>query len=153
LETVGRQAEASGGYFEGSEAIPALDLPDPDDTVVGSGKDALTVGAECDRSCGLSLTEGEDPSRNPTEGDRRHRRRRHGGAAGLPKLQILLGAPLDVLELRERFLDRCVIEPQRNETALLVERVAEAKGVALETSPLGLECVPRDAEHEYPRPL
>ena len=72
---------------------------------------------------------------------RDHRYRRPDrAAAGFTQPQICkfvaCRAPIDILELCERPLDRRTAGPQRNEAALLIQRVAKSKFASFQLRPI-----------------
>jgi len=73
--------------------------------------------------------------------------------AGFAQLRILLLAllrpPVDVTELPQRAFDGGRVEPQRNEAALLAQRIAKPERVALQLRPVGAKRLRRHAEHHH----
>ena len=56
---------------------------------------------------------------------------------------------MNVEELRERAFAGSGIQPQGNETALLVQRIAKPECVRLQLRPVGAESICRHAEHKH----
>ncbi len=81
--------------------------------------------------------------------------RRFLRAAGFEEFGILLLArlrqPVDGEELRQRACDFGLVEPQGDEAALSVERVAVTKRVAFELRPIRAERIGRQAQHQDAR--
>jgi len=79
----------------------------------------------------------------------------NGWPYGIEKLcKFLLAAllsPINKKKLRQRVLDRGVIESQRDETAIVVQRVSKTKRTGLQFRPIRAECIRRHAENENPR--
>ena len=73
-------------------------------------------------------------------------------AAGFKELRVFLLAvfrePIDVEELREGAFGGSLVEAQRDEAALFVERVAETERASLQMYPAEAEGVGRQAEGE-----
>jgi hypothetical protein len=62
-------------------------------------------------------------------------------------------APVDVKELRQGAFDGGVVEPQGNEAALPIQRVAKPERAGLQLRPVRLERLGRHAEHQHARVL
>jgi hypothetical protein len=140
--------------FECAQAVSRLHVPQPHDIVTGTGEDALSIQTERNGTEERRVVELESFFCNlPTHGLCCRRWRLRWRPAGFEELRILLltvlRKPVDVQELRQGAFDGGFVEPQGNEAALLVQRVAKAVRIALQLRPVGTERLRRHAEHEH----
>ncbi len=150
--------DAAGVAFQHAPAAARLHLPQPHGSVIGRGERALAVGTPRNALDAAGVAERDDVHNESFAcqslligGSPRQ------WAAGVQELGVFLLAkcrpPVQVQELRQRAPDRRVVEPQRDEPALLVQRVAKPERASLQLCPVRPERLRRHAEHQHARVL
>ena len=66
---------------------------------------------------------------------------------------VRLGPPVDVFQTPQRGGDLAIVQPQRQEAAVVIAGIAERGRVPFQPHPLGLERGFGHAQHQHARPL